>query len=125
MKTVAHGFQNISKLPLPITLDNSPSDVNGLPIHIPIGSKPMGGVFDGKIYIFTDNLPSNGNTVLTVFHEIFHYGLQKVVPAEEYATLLAQFAKSAAVQKLMDQWKASTEGKQCESPRWDTHKMCE
>lgn len=67
-------FQKLSNSRLPITVDNSPSEVNGLEVHIPVGAKPMGGVIEGKIYIFTDNLPSNGDAVLTVFHALFHHG---------------------------------------------------
>lgn len=67
-------FQKLSKLPLPVTVVNRPSDVDGLPIHIPIGAKPMGGVFAREIYIFTDNLHSTGVAILTVFHALFHRG---------------------------------------------------
>jgi hypothetical protein len=74
MQALVDGFQKLSKSRLPITVVNSPSDVDGLEVHIPVGSKPMGGVFDGKIYIFTDNLPSTGVAVLTVFHALFHRG---------------------------------------------------
>ena len=74
VQALVDGFQKLSKSRLPITVVNSPSEVDGLEVHIPVGAKPMGAVFEGKIYIFTDNLPSNGNAVLTVFHASFHRG---------------------------------------------------
>lgn len=43
---------------------------------------------------------------------MFHLGLQKVVPAEDYAALLRQFSRNALVQKFVRDWKSSPEAQQ-------------
>lgn len=79
VQAVVDGFQKVAKSPLPITLVNSPADVNCLPVHIPIGAKPMGGVFAGRNYLFADTFTSSGEATVTVYHVLFHNGLQKVI----------------------------------------------
>jgi hypothetical protein len=77
------GFQKLSKSRLPITVVNSPSDVDGLPIHIPTGSKPMGGVFEGRIYLFVDNLSTRGEAIgaaLPATVETTHVQLLRELP---------------------------------------------
>lgn len=103
-------FQKAAKEVLPITVVRHPGKVPG--IKAPVGTKPTGAVVDGHIYLFADNMMSPGDVMVTVFHELFHLGLQKVIPAEDYAALLRSFANNALVQKFVRQWKASPEGVQ-------------
>lgn len=103
-------FQKVAKEVLPITVVRHPGKVPG--IKAPVGTKPTGAVVDGHIYLFADNMMSPGDVMVTVFHELFHLGLQKVIPAEDYAALLRSFANNALVQKFVRQWKASPEGVQ-------------
>ncbi|MFG5779851.1 PLxRFG domain-containing protein [Comamonas sp. J-3] len=102
--------QQLSKSELPIAVVGSPSDVPG--IEAPIGTNPSGALADGRIYLFADNIRSIGEAYVTLFHEVFHLGLQKVIPAEDYAALLKDFARNPLVQKFMRQWKDSAEGRQ-------------
>ena len=43
------------------------------------GIVPSGGMFDGQIYLFADNIASDLDTCQTVFHELFHLGLSKTL----------------------------------------------
>lgn len=66
---------------------------------------------DGQIYLFTDNLRTMGDVKVTLFHELFHFGLRKVVPNADYVALMQELGKSSSVAKLADKWKASAIGK--------------
>ncbi|MDM7943906.1 MAG: hypothetical protein QUV35_14875 [Hydrogenophaga sp.] len=103
-------LQKVSKESLPVHVRASPSQLPGL--REPVGTSPSGALFGGKIYLFTDNIGSFGEAYATLFHEIFHLGLQKVVPAEDYGSLLKRSADSPLVAKYALQWKQSPEGLQ-------------
>jgi hypothetical protein len=60
----------------------------GVNVDVPAGVKPSGALIDGQIYLFTDNLESTGTAYTTIFHELFHLGLSKVIPAEDCWDLL-------------------------------------
>lgn len=101
-----------AKSTLPITVVKNPAEVNGIPIDtLPAGATPMGAVFGGRIYLFADNIPSIGQAKLTLFHELFHYGLQKVLAPGEYANILRRFANDPAVAAYVARWKDSPEGR--------------
>lgn len=102
--------QQVAKQAIPVTVAGSPSDVVG--VEVPIGAKPSGALIDGRIYLFSDNLGSIGDAYVTLFHEIFHLGLQRVLPAEDYAAVLRQFARNPLVARYVTQWKDSPEGVQ-------------
>lgn len=102
--------QQVAKQAIPVTVAGSPSDVVG--VEVPIGAKPSGALIDGRIYLFSDNLGSIGDAYVTLFHEIFHLGLQRVLPAEDYAAVLRQFARNPLVARYVTQWKNSPEGVQ-------------
>lgn len=110
VQAIVNSFQRAAKETLPITVVNQPSEVNGL--VAPSGTKPSGAVFDGRIYLFADNLVSPGDVHVTIFHELFHLGLQRVIPAKDYAALLQQFANNPLVARYVRDWKASPEGQQ-------------
>ncbi|MEN6584542.1 MAG: hypothetical protein ABFE02_00635, partial [Sulfuricella sp.] len=110
VQAIVNSFQRAAKETLPITVVNQPSEVNGL--VAPSGTKPSGAVFNGRIYLFADNLVSPGDVHVTIFHELFHLGLQRVIPAKDYAALLQQFANNPLVARYVRDWKASPEGQQ-------------
>ena len=93
---------------LPVTVIGNPSQVPGL--QVPAGAKPTGVLTGGRIYLFSDNIRSMGDAYATLFHELFHLGLQKVIPAEDYAAMLGKFSKNLLVQRFVREWKASPEG---------------
>lgn len=100
--------QQVAKNALPVTVTASPSDVPGL--KVPAGAKPTGVLTGGRVYLFADNIRSTGEAYATLFHELFHLGLQKVIPAEDYAAMLGKFSRNLLVQKYVRDWKASPEG---------------
>ena len=98
----------VAKNVIPVSVIASPHEIAG--VKVPVGAKPTGALIDGRIYLFADNIQSIGDAYVTLFHELFHLGLQKVIPAEDYATLLRQFSRNLLVQKFVRDWKASPEG---------------
>lgn len=68
--------QQVAKNALPVTVSASPSDVPGL--KVPAGAKPTGVLAGGRIHLFADNIQFIGDAYATLFHELFHLGLQKV-----------------------------------------------
>lgn len=100
--------QNVAKNVIPITVIGNPGQIAG--VKVPVGAKPTGAVINGQIYLFADNIKSTGDAFTTLFHEIFHLGLQKVIPAEDYAMLLRKFASNLMVRRFVQTWKASPEG---------------
>ena len=81
-------FQKTAKTTLPISVVANPSEIDGILVNVAPGSKPTGGVVRGRIYLFTDNLRSRGEALVTIIHELFHYGLQNVVLTGQYAALI-------------------------------------
>ena len=100
----------VAKNVIPVSVIASPHEIAG--VKVPVGTKPTGAVVDGRIYLFADNIGSVGSAYVTLFHEVFHLGLQKVIPAEDYAAMLKQFANSPLVAKYIRLWKDSAEGVQ-------------
>ncbi len=88
-------IQQVAKNVIPVTVVASPSNVTGL--KVPVGTKPSGPLVDGRIYLFADNLRSVGDVSVPLFHELFHLGLRRVIPAEEYAVLLKDLIPEAGV----------------------------
>lgn len=108
IQRLADKVQQLSKGGFFVRVTSSPVNVPG--VKVPAGAKPTGAVIDGNIYLFADNLSSIGDAYVTLFHEIFHLGLQRVLPAEDYAALLKQFASNPLVANFVRQWKSSAEG---------------
>lgn len=101
-------IQKIAKNVIPVTVIGSPSQIPG--VYVPAGSKPTGALIRGQIYLFTDNIKSIGDAYVTLFHEVFHLGLQNVIPAEDYAAMLRKFSRNVLVQNFVRKWKSSPEG---------------
>lgn len=100
--------QDVAKNVIPVTVVGNPAEINVL--DVPAGSSPSGALIDGRIYLFSDSIKSVGDAYSTLFHEIFHLGLQRVIPAEAYSALLKQFAANPLVTRFVRQWKKSPEG---------------
>jgi hypothetical protein len=107
-------FQQVAKNVIPITVVRHPGEVPS--IQPPIGTKPSGALVDGRIYLFSDNLRFVVDAKVTLFHEVFHLGLQKVIPSEVYAAVPKQFSRNVLVQRFVRAWKDSPEGMQRAAP---------
>lgn len=93
VNTVQKAAKNI----LPVTVIGNPSQVPG--VQVPAGAKPLGALIGGRIYLFSDNLWSTGDAFVTLFHELFHLKLQKVLPDEDYEGVMCKFDGSLMAQK--------------------------
>ena len=82
-------IQQVAKNIIPVSVVASPSHVPGL--KVPPRVKPTGALMGGRIYLFSDNITSVGDAYATLFHEIFHLGLQHVIPAEDYGAIHKDF----------------------------------
>ncbi len=108
VQAMVDSFQKAAKTSLPISVVNSPSEIDGIPVNVAPGCIPTGGVVGGRIYRFTDNLRACGELLVTIFHELFHYGLQNVVPAEQYVALMRYVASNSMVKNYIALWNAPT-----------------
>lgn len=71
--------------------------VNILPAEA-LEEKPTGLVKNDIIYLFSDNLQDELEVKKTVFHELFHYGIRKVMNKEDYIdTMLSLYSKDAFI----------------------------
>lgn len=75
VQDLVDALQKASRALLPISVVKNPSEIDGIPVDVAPGSNPTGGVVGGRIYLFTDNLRSRGEVLVTIFHELFHLGL--------------------------------------------------
>ena len=105
-------IQKIAKTALPISIVKNPGEINGIPVNVTPGENPPGGVIGGRIYLFSDNIRTVGEAEVTLFHELFHVGIQKVIPAEQYAALMRTYASNPTVRRNMETWMATPEGQQ-------------
>jgi hypothetical protein len=103
-------LQEVAKESLPFHVRASPSQLPGL--WEPVGTSPSDTLFGGKISLFTDNIRSFGDAYATLFHEILHLGLQRVISEEDYGSLLKKSAGGPLACKDALQWKQSPEGLQ-------------
>lgn len=71
-----------------------------------------GLVKDGNVYLFRDGIKSGIEGAKTVFHELFHLGLQKLLtnPKEYYRVMINLYRMNARVREMADKWIASQEG---------------
>lgn len=92
-----------------VTVVDSPASIPGA--SVPAGLAPSGGVVGGRIYLFRDNLGSVPEALRTVFHELFHYGLSRVLPKEQYIqTMMRLRASDPKVREYAARWEKSEEG---------------
>jgi hypothetical protein len=71
-----------------------------------------GLVKDGNVYLFRDGIRSGIEGAKTVFHELFHLGLQKLLtnPKEYHRVMINLYRMNARVREMADKWIASQEG---------------
>jgi hypothetical protein len=71
-----------------------------------------GLVKDGNVYLFRDGIKSGIEGAKTVFHELFHLGLQKLLtnPKEYHRVMVNLYRMNAKVREMADKWIASPEG---------------
>lgn len=86
-----------------------PGDVAGLPV--PPGVNPTGVFHKGKVYLFADNLASRVEVLRTIFHELFHQGLSKILPKEQYRqAMLRLMSTDPKTREYAKRWRESAEG---------------
>ena len=100
----------VLKSGLDITVSKNPVEA-GVAASLPSGFNPPGAVIDGRLYLFSDNIVSDFDAKVTLFHELFHMGLQKVLAPQDFAALLKPFVADPQVAKYMREWRGSTDGK--------------
>lgn len=90
-----------------ITILDSAKDLDS---KAPAGA--AGLVEDGRVYLFRDGIQSGIEGAKTVFHELFHLGLQKLLtnPKEYFRVMNNLYRMNTRVQGLADKWIASEEG---------------
>lgn len=71
-----------------------------------------GALIKGQIYLFRSGIAKGIEGQKTVFHELFHKGLKKLLPQAEYRALMNKFYnQSAEVRRMADAYLASDTGK--------------
>jgi len=90
-----------------ITILDSAKDLDS---KAPAGA--AGLVRDGNVYLFRDGIKSGIEGAKTVFHELFHLGLQKLLPnsKEYHRVMINLYRMNARVREMADKWIASKEG---------------
>ena len=53
-----------------------------------------GAVYQGRINLFLDRLPNGAGIPRTMFHELLHYGLRRLMPKEQFIAHRLRFPKS-------------------------------
>jgi len=105
-------IQRFSKFALPIRIVPNPAAIG---LEFPGDGNPTGVFVGGKVYLFSDSIGSLGEAQVTLFHELFHYGLSKMLGTEAYHAKMAEMYRDPTIAKYADQWKASSEGKKRQS----------
>jgi len=79
-------------------------------IDIPEGA--AGLVAGETVYLFRDGITSGIEGEKTVFHELFHLGLRKLLdtPQKYFSTMVELYRANARVKALADTWIATAEG---------------
>jgi hypothetical protein len=77
------------------------------------GDGVSGAVYNGKIYLFRDQLATSYDVQRTLFHELFHYGLRRFLTREQFTTqMLKLYERDADAKQFADQWLKSKDGKE-------------
>ena len=82
-----------------------------------------GLVKDGKVYLFRDGIASGLEGAKTVFHELFHFGLQKLLtnPKEYHRVMVSLYQMNAKVREMANKWIASQEGQEAKAAYADMY----
>ena len=79
-------------------------------------SGTAGAVVGNKVYLFRDGIASGIDGIKTIFHELFHHGLQKLLTTRKYHEVMnGLYTSNARVRKLADAWINTAEGKRAEA----------
>jgi hypothetical protein len=71
-----------------------------------------GAVYQGRIHLFTDQIPNRPAAVRTFWHELLHYGLRRFLTRDEYQTqMLELYRRDTWVRGEANRWAASEEGR--------------
>jgi hypothetical protein len=93
-----------------IHIANDPSEIPGIE-PAPAGVHPMGLLAKGKMFLFRNAIGSEIDALKTAFHELFHYGLRKALPAAQYYRYMAKLeAADGQVRAYAQRWRQSEEG---------------
>lgn len=78
----------------------------------PVNTVPAGVTLpNGDIYVFQSGVGSVLDVDMVVFHELFHKGLQNVLPKADYVATMQEIAKSdSKVRQYASDWSASNAG---------------
>lgn len=88
---------------------DNPNSIPG--VQVSAGVTPSGGVVGGQIYLFRDNIADKTDAIRTIFHELFHYGLNKVLSKQAYIqTMLRLRNTDAKVREYAVRWEKSADG---------------
>ena len=101
-----------------ITILDSAKDLDP---NAPDGASGL--VKDGNVYLFRDGITSGIEGAKTVFHELFHLGLQKLLtnPKEYHRVMNNLYRMNARVREMADKWIASQEGQEAKAAYADMY----
>lgn len=93
----------------PVFVLDSPELLASHGIRVDDAPVASGAMFDGKIFLFRDGIDSPAQARATIWHELFHYGLRKLLTPERYAGAMTRLYNRApqglALRRPLDrQW---------------------
>ena len=82
-------------------------------LRSPVETVPSGVVLaNGDIYVFQSGIGSALDVDMVIFHELFHKGLQNVMPRADYVAAMKDIARiDAKVRQYASEWSATNAGK--------------
>ena len=82
-------------------------------LRAPVDTVPSGVVLaNGDIYVFQSGIGTALDVDMVVFHELFHKGLQNVMPAADYVAAMQGIAKAdSKVREYSSKWSSTNAGK--------------
>ena len=75
-----------------------------------------GAVHKGAIYLFRDSIASQAELARTIFHELFHYGLRRLLTKDQFtAKMLELYHRDSYLKSEADTWAKSEDGVKAEA----------
>lgn len=72
-----------------------------------------GAVWNGRIYLFRNQLATRFDVQKTLFHEMLHYGLRRFLTRDQFITQMKKlYARDADIKDVADNWVKTKVGKQ-------------
>lgn len=72
-----------------------------------------GAVWNGRIYLFRNQLATRFDVQKTLFHEMLHYGLRRFLTRDQFITQMKKlYARDADIKDVADKWVKTKVGKQ-------------